>query len=554
MVVNFAFYIHEPSAVQGMATLVSQLQKFNVKCAVLASPALSGLPNVQIIPDIKSAEYQIAQNNLRVLISDLTIDNFVNSVAIVQYWPASNELYYNKRFKVPQDLDKFMIEILKTKSFMPTAYIQNNSTFLYMYDTDNVNPLILEQSRTISGSTVIEPSVNISWNFTNSDTLIKKWTHLTETLSLTNSPQTKYDVVINSPSAQLRSNNLIYFCMEPYGETTYKQFLDVIQNTSHVNKIIVGTHKNHLNNAEWHLKASLGELKRMKITKTHNKVLSVVVSDKDWDPGHKYRLALIKFLDAQKNRGYDLHIYGRCQKLKFKNYKGELPDQEKDDALYAYKYHLNVENHYIDNYITEKLYDPLAAECLCFYKGAPNVSKYFSEDSFVQLSGDVEKDAALIKDTILQGAYEKKLETIREAKGDLLWVYGFEPRVLSLLTMNGMSAHVSSEEMKAHLTEQGFQRVEIEKDLPKILEKSIREDIPVFIQQSTKKHTHMIDTLSFGLARARKNKEGITDAVLLRQQENEFDMLVYPSGAERILRNLHQHVSLLSGVKFEIAV
>ena len=49
-------------------------------------------------------------------------------------------------------------------------------------------------------------------------------------------------------------------------------------------------------------------------------------------------LDLIKKLD-QSDLPFELHIYGRCQSLGFKNYKGELPDQAKDDAVFPYKYH-----------------------------------------------------------------------------------------------------------------------------------------------------------------------------------------------------------------------
>jgi hypothetical protein len=113
----------------------------------------------------------------------------------------------------------------------------------------------------------------------------------------------------------------------------------------------------------------------------YDKVLSVVVSDRCVDEGHKLRLDFIKDLDERASStslfglksnntlGFDVHIYGNCASLKFKNYKGELPKASKDDGILPYKYHFNAENHSYDNYVTEKFTDGIVGESVFFYWG-----------------------------------------------------------------------------------------------------------------------------------------------------------------------------------------
>jgi hypothetical protein len=553
MTVNFAFYIHDPSAIPGIAQCIQRLARYNIKSAVLGSPACHGVQNVQIIHDINQSVHSLQQSGLQVFISDKLIDVFVPALAIVQYWPSSNELYFTKRYNVEKDLDTFVVDVIKNRSYMPTTYIYNEKPYLFMYDTDNINPVVVKQDNTVKTSIVPSPSTNITWNFSDTPSLISKWKHLTQTLTL-DQHETKFQVVINAPAAHITSKNIIYFCMEPKGENTYKDFLDQLK-MANVQPLCLGTHKHHLNNAEWHLKATLGQLRREEVNckKTYDKVLSVVVSDKDWDPGHKFRLALIKYLDAMsdKQRGYDLHIYGRCQKLGFKHYKGELPDQEKDDALLHYKYHINVENHYIDNYITEKLYDCLAAETLCFYKGAPNVETFFSGDSFVSLSGEIEKDAAKIKEIIANGGYVKRINAIKKAKEDLLWKYAFEPRVLSIMSLEDMHVIVPNAECKVDYEEQSFRNIEVQaqSNTMVVAQRSVQQNQVIYLQQSSEVRSLLFDKICFAIAEGRR--AGNVDLVIVSKNGDEIeDVLMFPSGAEKFLINKMSNRPLLQSISY----
>ena len=544
MTINVAIYINDPANVQHMATLVAQLQQYNVRCAVLGSSALQGLPNVQIMPDVNQVVNSLQNNNFHVFLSDKGIDSVIPAIAIVQYWTASDELYFNKRYHAKKHLDAFIADLVKARSFVPQGYLYGNKCFLYQYDTDNIHPMVNRIEHPQSG----QKSVKLVWNFSDVDTLRGKWLHLSDTLRLAKgNEEAPYNVIINAPAVQIKPQNVIYFCMEPFGERTYEKF---IQSFSYIKPIFVGTHKHHLNNAEWHLRPSLRQLRNnlVDLHKTHDRVLSVVVSDKNFDPGHKMRLSLIQALDtlSDETRGFDLHIYGRCQSLNFKHYKGELPDQEKDTALCSYKYHLNVENHYIDNYITEKLYDPLVANTLCFYKGAPNVREYFHEDSFVELSGNINDDIDLIRKVIADGGYEKRLEAIAKAKEDVLYKYSFEPRVKSIIDLHKVkvivnSIHANATSLVDKYKESGCASVE-QMSMPDLnviqllAQRCVAEDVPYYIQMTATEVSRLFDKLCFAYA----GSKGATMISLsgLEMRPEGLDVLLMPEAAERVLINI----------------
>ena len=206
-----------------------------------------------------------------------------------------------------------------------------------------------------------------------------------------------YYLVINGTNESVPANRTLWYCMEPRGDVLFSQWLSL-----HQGLMLKSTHAIGLNFAEWHLKGTIKEIASLDKSQKQD-VLSVCVSSKNYDPGHKYRLELIKMLDSRGD--IPIHIYGQCSGLGFKNYKGELPAHNKLDSLVNYKYHLNVENHYIDNYVTEKFWDPMMCECYIFYKGAPNVKKYFRDNNYLVLDDDLEVAYKQIVESIRGNVY-----------------------------------------------------------------------------------------------------------------------------------------------------
>ncbi len=253
---------------------------------------------------------------------------------------------------------------------------------------------------------------------------------------LTNQPD--YALVVNESHYSVNPKKTIYFMMEPNGETLYENYLKQF-NTPQTRLLFKGDHKHHLNLQEYWLNKTVNELLNGNIEKTHDydNILSVCVSDRYVDPGHKYRIDLIKKLDEGCGTKYpiQIHIYGKCKSLQFKNYKGECPERDKSNALMKYKYHFNAENHQIDNYITEKFNDPLMSECYLFYHGAKNASSYF-KNNFTNLSGDIDTDIQTIVKEITEKKWDTSIQQIREQKTKAILTQNTFYRLESIITFS----------------------------------------------------------------------------------------------------------------------
>lgn len=86
--------------------------------------------------------------------------------------------------------------------------------------------------------------------------------------------------------------------------------------------------------------------------------------------------------------------------------------------IVEYKYHICIENTFIDDYISEKLTDCLIAGCYPLYIGAPNVKEYFP---FIDFSHNVMKNI----ERIILGVdvYKTYKEDISSAREEVLYKY-----------------------------------------------------------------------------------------------------------------------------------
>lgn len=145
------------------------------------------------------------------------------------------------------------------------------------------------------------------------------------------------------------------------------------------------------------------------------KLLSVITSNKTFTKGHRDRIAFVQHL--QKEFGDQIDVFGIDQVV-----------DDKWDAIAPYKYHIVIENASIDDYWTEKLSDAFLGLAFPIYYGAPNISKYFSSDSFVQIDiGTLDDAIAIIKHIITSDAYEQHLDALHTAKDQILDTYQLFP-------------------------------------------------------------------------------------------------------------------------------
>jgi hypothetical protein len=129
--------------------------------------------------------------------------------------------------------------------------------------------------------------------------------------------------------------------------------------------------------------------KRDIVTKT--KLMSIVVSEKHWAPGHAYRHTLIeKIIEAN----LPIDIYGKGSMKyshKSNNVKGEFNDAEPYED---YMYSICIENFTSNHYFSEKIMSPLLHNCMPIYLGCKQIHEYF--DDILLLSGNINDDIQLL--------------------------------------------------------------------------------------------------------------------------------------------------------------
>jgi hypothetical protein len=241
-----------------------------------------------------------------------------------------------------------------------------------------------------------------------------------------------YYVIINKPD---HNNNYydpkktLVFQMEPWVYNTTKKW--GVKTWGEWSKpdeskfLYVGSHKNYLNNVQWQINVP------KQITENkHNKIITFL-SEKNFDEGHIKRIDFLKFLEKKK---INVDVYGRKNYHNLKCYVGQLKKDRKESQLPNYKYCLSVENNFETNYATEKIWEGILCETLCFYWGCPNLETYIDPKSFVRLDlNDFNASLNTIKRAITEDWWSQRIQIIKKEKERLLNQLGFFPRLRDIL-------------------------------------------------------------------------------------------------------------------------
>jgi GR25 family glycosyltransferase involved in LPS biosynthesis len=186
----------------------------------------------------------------------------------------------------------------------------------------------------------------------------------------------------------------------------------------------VRSHRRHVNTAFWQLPLTYSELKTISIRKT--RLLSAICGPKYFDPGHIKRVDFLRFLGEKDDDVVRVDVYGPDNRHGFRTYRGPLSLADKDTALVPYRYFFAAENNQERNFITEKLWEPLLTETLCFYWGCPNVDEYVDSRAYIPLDlSDFEGAFQTMRAAILANEWEKRLDVIRREKQKVLEHYQF---------------------------------------------------------------------------------------------------------------------------------
>ena len=260
-----------------------------------------------------------------------------------------------------------------------------------------------------------------------------------------------YYIIINKPyntDEKYIEEKTIIFQMEPqcnnpsqnWGVKTWGKWA----NPDPSKYLNVRTHNKYYNNCTWQLKKTYSEM-NCKIESKKFNYISTVCSSKYFDPGHIKRVDFLKYIESKNDNKIIIDIFGSDNKLNFKNYKGSLPKDNKDIGILPYKYYFMAENNREYNYISEKFWEPIISECLCFYWGAPNINDYINPLAYVQLDLDnFEKSYKIIIDAVNEDLYSKRINIIREEKYKILNYYNFFPTIERVITNDLWKKHLKN--------------------------------------------------------------------------------------------------------------
>ena len=243
-----------------------------------------------------------------------------------------------------------------------------------------------------------------------------------------------YYVIINMPTydslCEYDPKKTIIFQMEPWvydntknwGVKTWGEW--AIPDSNKFMKVF--RHTESLNNVQWQVSPPELILGDEKINK-----IMCILSEKIHDEGHKKRIDFLKYIDLQG--GIDtMHVYGRKNYHNLKSYVGET-DNKKE--LVKYKYCFSCENNSEKNYATEKIWEPILFECLCFYWGCPNLEEHIDSRAFVRLPlTNFDESISIITKAIKEDWWSQRIDIIKKEKQKILTELGFFPRLNKLIS------------------------------------------------------------------------------------------------------------------------
>jgi hypothetical protein len=245
-------------------------------------------------------------------------------------------------------------------------------------------------------------------------------------------------VIINKPSGNefYVPERTIVFQMEPWCQQEYQKW--GVKTWGEWSKpdpskfLQVRSHREYVKAGMWELHSTYSQLKTTAVTKTNQ--LSTICSSKYFDPGHIQRVDFLRFLEKKNDDVVKIDIFGFDNSLGFSSYVGPAPPKYKEAALLPYKYFIAVENNREWNYITEKMWEALLCECLCFYWGCPNAGDILDPRAFISLElEDFDRSFQILKQAIQNNEWEKRIDVIRQEKQKVLEHYQFFPTLERIL-------------------------------------------------------------------------------------------------------------------------
>ncbi len=122
------------------------------------------------------------------------------------------------------------------------------------------------------------------------------------------------------------------------------------------------------------------------------RVMSIIVSQKMFAPGHKYRHLLVQRIIQEK---LPVYIYGRGASLY--NYEYNMGGFDSLEPFETYMYSICIENYKTPQYFSEKIINPVMCNCMPIYWGCEHMPEYLDSECFHVITGKLDQDIETIK-------------------------------------------------------------------------------------------------------------------------------------------------------------
>ena len=198
-------------------------------------------------------------------------------------------------------------------------------------------------------------------------------------------------IIINTimPNLNIPKENVIGLAFEPIyflGLTT--EFIDYAK--KYIGKYFIGD-KSDLSDPfiehfgyMWHSRPPKEILYKPKL-------MSIIVSEKIFAPGHIYRHSLVQNII---NNNLPIDIYGRGSGQYAGNNRRIMGTFNDAEPYKDYMFSICIENYICNHYFSEKIITPLMYNCMPIYYGCKNINLYV--DNTINLTGNILSDINII--------------------------------------------------------------------------------------------------------------------------------------------------------------
>ena len=144
--------------------------------------------------------------------------------------------------------------------------------------------------------------------------------------------------------------------------------------------------------------------KMSEVSRISNKAC-LITSNKRFTKGHRDRVNFANYVMSHHSDLID--VYGN----------GYVPIPDKIEVLKKYKYAIIIENCKYPDYWTEKIGDCFLAGCFPIYHGCPNISDYFSHNSYSEINiCNIKESVNKIREIIESNKYDIFYDDIQKSK------------------------------------------------------------------------------------------------------------------------------------------